>query len=85
MLIRNADDILVQGNSFVDCGRSDGSGGRALCFVGGQISRFRLIDNRFESPTGRTNYAIAVQGAVMEPSNSASGNVFTFTTNRDFG
>ena len=63
MLIRNADDILFERNRFVDCGRADGSGGRALCFVGGEIRRFRLIDNRFESPTGRTTYAIAVQGA----------------------
>jgi hypothetical protein len=26
-----------------------------------------------------------VQGATMAPSNTASGNIFTFTTNRDFG
>lgn len=85
MLIRNADDILLERNRFVDCGRADGSGGRALCFIAGEIRRFRLIDNRFESPTGRTTYAIAVQGAVMDPSSSASGNVFTFATSRDFG
>lgn len=85
ILIRNADDILLARNWFVDCGRADGAAGRALCFVGGVIRRFRLIDNQFESPTGRTTYAIGVQGAVMDPSNTASGNVFTFTTNRDFG
>jgi hypothetical protein len=85
MLVRFADDILLEDNAFVDCGLADGSGGRAINFIAGRITRFRLINNRFESPTGRTTYAIAVQGAQMDPSSSASGNVFTFTTNRDFG
>lgn len=86
MLIRNANDVVLSGNQFVDCGRADGSGGRAISFVQGNISRFQLINNRFESPTGRTTYAIGVMGAVMDRKTSvASGNVFTFATNRDFG
>lgn len=85
MLVRFADDILLEDNAFVDCGLADGSGGRAINFIAGRITRFRLLNNRFESPTGRTTYAIAVQGAEMDPSNSASGNVFSFRTNRDFG
>jgi hypothetical protein len=85
LLVRFASDVLLEGNAFIDCGLANGGGGRAINFIAGRISRFRLINNRFESPTGRTTYAIAVQGAQMDRSNSASGNVFTFQTNRDFG
>ena len=85
LLVRYANDVLLEGNSFIDCGLADGSGGRAINFIAGRITRFRLINNRFESPTGRTTYAIAVQGAQMDRSSTASGNIFTFQTNRDFG
>ncbi len=86
LLIRYADGVILERNSFVDCGQADGSGGRAISFVAGEIRNFRLIGNRFESPTGRTTFAIAVSGAVLDRGScEASGNIFTFATNRDFG
>lgn len=86
LLIRNADKVTLEGNRFIDCGRADGLAGRAINFAAGSITNFRLLRNRFESPTGRTTYAVGVTGAKLDRgSSAAAGNVFAFPTNRDFG
>jgi hypothetical protein len=82
MLIRYADQVTLEGNSFVDCGRADGSAGRAINFERGDITRFRLINNRFESPGKRTAMAVDALGGKIDPrSFTSSGNIYGMPTN----
>lgn len=86
LVVRSASGLGLIENRFVDCGRADRSGGRAIEFRSGRISDLRMIGNRFESPTGRTTYAVGVTGAKLDRASCrAEGNIFTFKTNRDFG
>jgi hypothetical protein len=86
LIVRSGSGIDLIENRFVDCGRADRSAGRAIEFRSGPIRNLRMLRNRFESPTGRTTYAIGVTGAKLDRATCrAEGNVFTFPTNRDFG
>lgn len=68
LLLRNADQLLLQNNDFIDCGRADRKGGRAINLERGAVTRLRLIGNRFKSPLRRTTRAIEVTGAALDRS-----------------
>jgi hypothetical protein len=85
LLVRYADNIVVSENRFIDCGRADKSGGRAIYFAAGEIKHLRLERNQFDSPTGRTTYAIGIGEAKLDRTSSAADNVYSFAGGRDFG
>lgn len=86
LYIRTATRITLENNSFVDCGRADGSAGRSIEFVSGTSGSYiYLRNNEFSSPTGRTNYVIFASGYTFNNgTNEDLNNKYLFSSNNDF-
>ena len=66
LYIRDANYIVIDGNSFVDCGRANGTAGRCIEFVSGNSgSNISLRNNTFSTIT-RTNYVIFATGYTFD-------------------
>jgi hypothetical protein len=86
LYIRTAQRITLENNSFVDCGRADGSAGRSIEFVSGNSGSYIFLrNNEFSSPTGRTNYVIFASGYTFNNgTNEDFQNQYLFSSNNDF-
>ncbi len=84
--IRTATRLTIEGNSFVDCGRADGTTGRSIEFVSGASgAHIYLRNNEFSSPTGRTNYVIFALGYTFDNGTCEDlNNKYLFSSNNDF-
>jgi hypothetical protein len=86
LYIRTAQRITLENNSFVDCGRADGTAGRSIEFVSGFSGSYIFLrNNEFSSPTGRTNYVIFASGYTFNNgTNEDFQNQYLFVSNNDF-
>ena len=86
LYIRTAARLTIESNSFVDCGRADGSAGRSIEFVSGfSGSSIYLRNNEFSSPTGRTNYVIFASGYTFDNGTCEDlNNKYLFSGANDF-
>jgi len=86
LYIRTATRINIQNNSFVDCGRADGTAGRSIEFVSGTSGSYIFLrNNEFSSPTGRTTYVIFASGYTFDNgTNEDFNNKYLFSSNNDF-
>ena len=84
--VRAANRITIEANSFVDCGRADGTAGRSIEFVSGfSGSHIYLRNNEFSSPTNRTNYVIFAPGYTFDNGTCEdTNNKIFFSTANDF-
>jgi pectate lyase-like protein len=62
------DGVQVVGNGFVDAGRADLGGGRALNFLSGTSRNVVLRDNVVRAPTGRTTVGFGANGGRVDAS-----------------
>jgi hypothetical protein len=58
LTIYTVDHLRIDGNEFIDCGKSDGSYGAAILFHSGRSSYVSLQNNRISSPSFKTTYAV---------------------------
>ena len=85
--IRNVDRLDIHYNDFIDCGKADGTGGRAISFVSGSSgARISMRGNEFSSPLGRTTYVIGASGYTFSPTTNewSRDNRVLFVSNNDF-
>lgn len=65
--VRTVDRLTIARNKFVDCGKADLSGGRAINFIAGNTgSRIYLHGNEISSPLGRATYPIGAGGYTFD-------------------
>jgi hypothetical protein len=72
--VRTCDRLSLERNEFVDCGLAGRRFGIGLAFVAGRVTRLRLADNLFSSPTGRmTQAAVAFREADIDAATASIG------------
>jgi hypothetical protein len=75
LTIFTVDRIKIEGNTFKDCGRADGTLGDCINFDTGTSSYVEILNNQLIDPLGRTTGSIT----------KTAGHTFTSSTNRFFG
>jgi hypothetical protein len=69
------DYLDIIGNTFVDCGKTNGTFGYAIDFNKGTSSHVNIEGNRFENPNKKTTYAIQKEaGHTFTPATNSARN-----------
>lgn len=86
LYVRNVTGLTLDGDTFEDCGRADGTAGRSIEFVSGSSgSHIAVRNTTFSSPTGKTNYVIFAAGYTFDNGTCEDfNNKYLFGSANDF-